>query len=438
MLLGMGHQTSKSFASLQRRLDSHAQGAPSSTALFQLLELLFTEEEANLVAQLPVRFFAPREAAARWRVTEGQARATLDQLADKGILLDMVRGQTQAFILAPTMAGFFEFSLMRLDGRFDKRVLAELFYQYINQEHEFVDQVFGLSVPIDRVFVQEGALQAEDASTILDHERASQLLRSASAISVGQCYCRHKMGHLGRSCKAPSEVCLTLNGTAESLIRHGVARQITADQALAILDRCVKRGLVQIGDNVQRGVNWICNCCCCCCEAILAYKRLGFRSRIHSNYVVDHHQGECTDCGACVLRCPVDAISAGPGPGHRVSLEQERCFGCGVCVRACQAGCLRLARREQPNFVPQDSFERQVINAIEAGKLQNYIFDNQSLWTHNALRRLVGAVTALPPVRRALASRQLQSRFVQALTHTRFYTLFDALYNEGREVSYRR
>ena len=362
----------------------------------------------------------------------------LDGLADKGILLDMNSGQTRAYILAPTMAGFFEFSLMRLDGRFDKKVLSELFYRYINSEEEFVSQIFGLRVSIDRVFVQEDALSSGDASRVLSYERASHAIDTASAVSLGTCYCRHKMSHVGQACKAPTEVCLTLNKTAESLIRHSVARQIDPAEARQILDRCVKRGLVQIGDNVQREVNWLCNCCGCCCEAIQAYKKLGFSSNLHSNYVVEQRGGgqECTHCGACALRCPVEAITD-PGEGNGVvALDRHRCFGCGVCVRACQSSSLRLVRRAETNFVPQDSFERYMVNAIDTGKIQNYLFDNRDLWTHNALRRMLGTLMSLPPVKQAMASRQMQSRFIQALTHTRFYSLFDRLYNRGREVKY--
>ncbi len=36
------------------------------------------------------------------------------------------------------MAGFFEFSLMRLRGDLDQKVLSELYYQYITVEEDFI------------------------------------------------------------------------------------------------------------------------------------------------------------------------------------------------------------------------------------------------------------------------------------------------------------
>ena len=51
----MGHQ--KSYLHLQKRLEKFPQSAPISETLFQILEVLFTPEEAELVSKLPIKFF---------------------------------------------------------------------------------------------------------------------------------------------------------------------------------------------------------------------------------------------------------------------------------------------------------------------------------------------------------------------------------------------
>jgi hypothetical protein len=53
--------------------------------------------------------------------------------------------------------------------------------------------------------------------------------------------------------------------------------------------------------------------------------------------------------------------------------------------------------------------------AIERGKLQELIFDNQALGSHRAMAAILGAILKLPKVKRALASRQLHSRYVAHL-----------------------
>ena len=53
--------------------------------------------------------------------------------------------------------------------------------------------------------------------------------------------------------------------------------------------------------------------------------------------------------------------------------------------------------------------------AIERGKLQNLIFDNQVLWSHRAMASVLGVILKLPPVKQALASEQLKSRYLETL-----------------------
>ncbi|MCK5159483.1 MAG: 4Fe-4S binding protein, partial [Candidatus Heimdallarchaeota archaeon] len=227
-------------------------------------------------------------------------------------------------------------------------------------------------------------------------------------------YCRHKMEHKGKACDQPQDVCLTFNGAAKSLSKHGIAKEISKEEAMKVLNRVVELGLVQIGDNVQNEVAWICNCCGCCCEAILAYKRLGFNPGIYSNFKPDMINENCNGCGVCVKKCPVDAIEVIiEESGKKYSLvDHSRCFGCGVCARSCKRDAIQMIRREDLMHTPEDGFERIVRMAIDSGRLQNLLFDNQHLWTHKMLQRFVGTLLNLGPIRRKMADHQLQSKFV--------------------------
>jgi hypothetical protein len=53
--------------------------------------------------------------------------------------------------------------------------------------------------------------------------------------------------------------------------------------------------------------------------------------------------------------------------------------------------------------------------AIERGKLQELILDDQVLPSHRALAAVLGAILRLPPVKRALATEQVRSRYLEAL-----------------------
>ncbi|MBN2142962.1 4Fe-4S binding protein [Candidatus Woesearchaeota archaeon] len=426
----MGHITSKSYLHLQKRLDKNAQGAPASDTLFRILEILFTEKEAELVSKLPIRLFTAADAAKRWKIKEDEAEKLLDELADKGLLMDFEKEKTRAFVLPPTMAGFFEFSLMRTDGRFDRKVLSELFYQYINQEEDFVRMLFGLNLPADRTLIHEETIP--DKSVVLDYEMATCIINTASCITVGICYCRHKMSHLGKACDMPQEVCLTFNNAAESLAKHGIARKISKEEAMKILDLCKSKGLVQIGDNVQKGVNWMCNCCGCCCEALQGYKRLGYKSRIQSNYLAVVDNEKCASCKLCVTKCPVEAI-AYDDKTDKIVIDAEKCIGCGVCARFCSSHALSM-KRVRKQYVPRDSFERIVVNAIEEGKLQDYIFDNYDLWTNELLREFLKVILKLTPRKLLMANMQLRSRFLAFAEQTKMHELYEKLFEEGKSV----
>lgn len=404
----MGHITSKNYIDLQKRLDKSPQGAPASEALFKILEILFSEKEATLVSKLPINFFNVKRASKIWKKSEKETKKILDELADKGILLDMQNKNIKEYILAPTMAGFFEFSLMRTDGKFDQKLLSELYHQYINKEDDFLKEVLSSDPSIARTFIHEEEVEKKDESVVLDYERATKVIDNSTFITVGRCYCRHKMEHIGKACNMPQDVCLTFNNTAKSLAKHGIAKEIDKKKARKILDRCIKLGLVQIGDNVQEGVSWICNCCSCCCEALLAYKKLG-HMKLSTNFSARLKKDDCIGCGICTKKCPIGAIKI---KNKKAVIDEKRCIGCGVCSRFCPTKAIYMKRRKELNFVPKDSFERFILTAIDKGKLQNLIFDNYSLWTAKMLRKLLGTILKLSPAKQLLANKQLRSRFI--------------------------
>ena len=421
----MSHITLRqSYQSLSHRLNLFPQGAPPTELLFSILQLLFTEEEAALVALLPLRPFTAAAAARNWKQAEGKALATLENLASRGMLLDVELGEERLFVLPPPMAGFFEFSMMRVGNGYDQKLLAELYYQYLNVEEDFVkDLLCNGETRLGRVFVNESALGAGTTLEVMDYERASEVIRTSSHIGVGTCYCRHKMEHLNKACGNPLDICMTFHSTACSLIKHGIARQVDVKEGMDLLQQSLGHNLVQFGENVRRKVAFICNCCGCCCEALLAAKRFAVLSPIATtNFlpeVVD--RGNCNGCGKCVEACPVEAmglVSAGdPRQSKRkqAKLQPDLCLGCGVCIRTCARNVLSLRSREKRLITPVTTAHRTVLMAIERGKLQNLIFDNQAHWNHRAMAAILGAILKLPPIKQIMASRQMKSIYLDRL-----------------------
>ena len=421
----MAHHThKKSYTNLIDRLNQHPQGAPPSAVLYEILTMLFSKREAELVALLPIRPFTVAQAAQRWHSSEKEARKVLDELAGRAILVDIIdaKGET-TYVLPPPMAGFFEFSMMRLRGDIDQAVLGELFYQYMNVEDEFIKALFTQGeTQLGRVFVQEKALPATNALHVLDYERASEVIRSASHRGISMCYCRHKMHHVDRACAAPMDICMTFNGSAASLTRHGFAREIDVAEGLDLLQQAQAQNLVQFGENVQERVNFICNCCGCCCEAMIAARKFAFLNPVHTtNYLPHIDESLCNGCGKCVNVCPVEAMQlVSANDPHRpklrkARLDEARCLGCGVCVGTCRPAGIVLEERPQRVLTPLNGAHRTVLMAIERGKLPHLIFDNQAVLSHRVLGTILGVILTLPPLKQVMASEQMKSRYLERL-----------------------
>jgi ferredoxin len=223
---------------------------------------------------------------------------------------------------------------------------------------------------------------------------------------------------------------LTLNYSADIVVRNGLAEQVSTAEAMDILEMCKQAGLAQTGDNVQRKVSYICNCCSCCCGMFEAIKEFNLRGAVvTSNWIMRIDGEKCSGCGRCVAACPINGIRLVDKPNRdrptkTAACDDGLCLGCGVCYSACRQGALRMESRAQRVYTPETVFDRVVTMAIERGKLGELIGDTPQL-SHRALGRIVAILEKTPLVKAAMSIKPLRSAFLESVVRQAKHDLGD-------------
>jgi Pyruvate/2-oxoacid:ferredoxin oxidoreductase delta subunit len=419
----MGHFAGKqAYKKLRERLDQMPVGAPGRTTIYEILKIIFTPEEAELASKMPLAPQSLSRIARNLKMAPDELRPRLEALADKGMLIDINLGGKMRYMLCPTMVGVFEFTMMRVREDIDQKKLAELIYQYVVGERDFVDSIKpGTQTSPFRTLIHEVTLP-EDYAEVLDWEKASHVVGEAAKWGVSLCHCRHVEHHRGHDCqKFKMESCLSIGMGADYLIRHNLAREISKAEALDLILQTRDAGLVHICDNVRTRPTFVCQCCGCCCEILNAFKKFKvFGNTFTSNFMATPDESKCTGCRKCERACPVDAIEKVDKPrtvnGKKyrwvVKVDEETCLGCGVCAMQCEFDSMKMTPRPQRRIAPETTVARVMTMALEQGKLHNYTAEMGEGAMAHFMGVVAGAVLRLPPAKQLLARDALKSRFI--------------------------
>ncbi len=421
----MGHIASKDiYRRLGHRQDQAPVRTPWTPVFRDLVQELYSRPEAEVVSRLPSRPSTLGRIARMLGEPGDSLRPMLDGLCSKGLVIDIWDGEKYLYMVSPIVIGFFEFTMMRTGPDLPQARWAELFQAYMFGEKDFLQANFGdgQRTSVMRALPHEEALG--EHVEILDYEKASALVEEHTEFSLGLCSCRHEKHHLGHEpCRAPMETCTSMGTGARFLIRNGFARPIDKAQMRDILARSRDSGLTLSADNVRRDAGFICHCCGCCCNLLRGVRETGYTGiLVTASVVAVVDEQLCNGCGLCAKACPVSfarvtARGAGTASGasRKVARIDPACLGCGVCALKCPTGALKLHPRPERVIHPEDSFERVMLQALERDTFQTFLFDNPASRTQEFMRALVGGFLKLPPVKRALLSEKLRSRFLSAL-----------------------
>jgi NAD-dependent dihydropyrimidine dehydrogenase PreA subunit len=338
------------------------------------LPIPFPETESGIEREILARWFSPREAqialamtglpeaipaiAARLEMESEDLAPVLEDMAKRGLIFRIAKGEKRFFNLVPLAEGMWEFHIHQNSVE-DIRLLRKYFDEFMTKGW------YGTKTSQHRIIPIAQSLTP--GMEVLPYEQAEALIRAQAKISVAQCICRKEERMVGKGCDHPLETCMAFGAGAYFYIENGLGREVSNEEALKILREAMDAGLVLQPGNGQKAWN-LCMCCGCCCALLRTLKTMAKPAEVaHTNFFARVVPEDCSGCGLCELRCPMGAIRV----GIAAEVDRDRCIGCGVCVGACPLEAVRLEYKEpgERYTPPRDVMEMQITIARERGLL---------------------------------------------------------------------
>ena len=422
----MGHNNvNEIYRKLGKKIDGTTTRAPWNQALYEILKALYTPREAELLVKMPFGISRFEQIELSTKFEQKELHQLLENLSEKGLVFDIWLGDHYRYALSPLVVGIFEMTMMRTRGELRHAEWARIFNDYMHGSDAFYSANFkhGEKVSIMRALPHEESIETGSFVEILDYEKASSIIENAGKFAIGVCSCRHEKLHLGeKSCDVPLDTCTSFDYNAEILIRHGMAREVSRSEMMDNVSRSKELKLVLSADNVQKNVGFICQCCGCCCNLLLGVSKHGYPNVVVTSSFIAHvDEVKCTTCAKCTKACPIGAVMITKSEDITddrlkvATVDQSICIGCGVCALTCSAGSIKLIKRKQSVLHPETIFERLILATLERGTLQNQLFSDPQKVSHKFLRGFFGGFLRVPPVKQALMSDLLRSRFLAVM-----------------------
>ncbi len=348
------------FRTLQERLDQYSMGFPKTQSGIEIkiLEKLFSIDDAKMFLQLSPMLETPDKVSSRVETSPEETSDILADMAQRGLLFSLKKGDTIRYGAIPFVHGLFEFQINKMD-----RELAAMVRQYMDEE--FKDALsFSLSNFLRVIPVHKSL---ETRTQVAAYEDAIQILEKADPIVISDCSCRKSSRLIGNACEKPIEVCFMLGSMGQYYLDHDMGRKIDIKEAGEILTMAHDAGLITQPATSQNP-SGMCNCCGDCCGPLTSLKGHPKPAElVFSNHYAQVDEALCTGCETCLERCQMDAIFLNDEV-HAV-VNRDRCIGCGLCVTTCPTEAIVLEQKNEQTYQvpPKTSLEQMMTMAQKRG-----------------------------------------------------------------------
>jgi electron transport complex protein RnfB len=350
------------YSRLAKHLDDLPGGFPptESGVELRILRRLFSPEEAELALHLTLIMEEGASIARRAGIPLDEAEKRLADMARKGqIYSSRKKGEPPKYMAAQYVIGIWEYQVDNLDRQLvrdmEEYIPTLLDFDTWSRAPQLRTVPVGKSIPVEY--------------KVMPYEKAEEMVSRHKRFAVAPCICRKEQKLVGKGCDRAEESCLIMGGGADYYAEQGKGRYITKEEALELLFKAEKEGLVLQPSNAKKISN-ICMCCGCCCAVLRTVKRHPKPADVISSaFVAQQDQDSCIACEICLDRCPMDALTLQDGI---VSLNRDRCIGCGLCVSTCPTGGLNLVRKpeDRQKEVPENLMRAYINLAKVRGKFK--------------------------------------------------------------------
>lgn len=409
------------YKKLGKKLDELSIRTPWNESLYKIIKALYTPEDAEFIVKMPYGLSDLDRLKSISNQNEAKIKKILDRLCPKGLIVDFFINNKYYYMISPMIIGIFEMTLMRQFEAKQEIDIGSLFHDYLQKDSFFWEKNFrnGEKISILRTIPHEETLSPSGNVEILTYEKASSLIEDSDKFAISPCSCRKEKRLVGKKvCDITEDCCSSFGLAAEYLIRRNLAREVSKNEMLETLAYSKENGLVLNSENARERVKYICHCCNCCCHFIMGIKKFGFNKMIvTSNFICTANLNSCVGCGKCAKACPIDAIEIIKDKNNEkkkhAKINNEICLGCGVCVLKCNTKSISLINKAKRIQLPESTIQRLILQCLERGTLQYQLFDNPCSLGHSFMRNFLGAFLKLSPIKKALMSDLLRSRFLK-------------------------
>ena len=340
---------------LAKNLDKMPVGFPEteSGVEIRILKHLFTPEQAEI--GIALGFYPEKLKKIHRKLKQydiGELEQKLDEMYFKGSINRGIHNENgediKYYSAAPLAIGMYEYQLHNLTPEFFNDV-EEYF------EEGFLDEFNKVKIPQIRTIPIEQTVDHEQSIATYD-DLKTVIETVGSPIAVMECICRQGKNLVGDPCKKTEllESCFSFRSGAKMFIEKGLAREVSKEEAIKILEKAQEDGLVLQPGNSQRPMN-ICTCCGCCCGVLSHQNMLEEPAQFFAtNYFAKVDPDECIGCAICEERCNMDAVHV---EDAIAIVNLARCIGCGACVPTCTSEAIKLYKKEADIIPPKNTVE---------------------------------------------------------------------------------